>query len=74
MYAQEQNPPARHTHHRAGLHPGPPGPTCIFLFVHTIGLVDDGEDSCWTFTMAAYLLRRMGSGKVWPQALVLAKR
>lgn len=33
-------------------------------------LVDDVVDSRWTLTVAAFLLRRAGSGKVWP--LVLA--
>lgn len=34
-------------------------------------LVDDIVDSRWTLTVAAWLLRRHGSGKVWP--LTLAK-
>lgn len=33
-------------------------------------LVDDLTDSGWTLTVAAWLLRRRGSGEVWP--LVLA--
>lgn len=32
-------------------------------------LVDDIVDSRWTLTMAAWLLRRAGSGEVWPMAL-----
>lgn len=32
-------------------------------------LVDDMVDSRWTFTVAAWLLRSNGSGKVWPLAL-----
>lgn len=32
-------------------------------------LVDDIVDSRWTLTMAAWLLRRSGSGEVWPMAL-----
>ena len=36
-------------------------------------LVDDIVDSGWTFTMAASLLRRAGSGEVWPLALADAK-
>ncbi|MXZ43085.1 MAG: phosphoribosyltransferase, partial [Caldilineaceae bacterium SB0666_bin_21] len=32
-------------------------------------LVDDVVDSRWTLTMAAWLLRRAGSGEVWPMAL-----
>ena len=32
-------------------------------------LVDDMVDSCWTFTVAAWLLRSHGSGEVWPLAL-----
>ena len=32
-------------------------------------LVDDMADSCWTFTIAAWLLRSNGSGEVWPLAL-----
>ena len=32
-------------------------------------LVDDMVDSCWTFTIAAWLLRSNGSGEVWPLAL-----
>ena len=36
-------------------------------------LVDDIVDSRWTFTMAAWLLRKSGSGEVWPLALSNAK-
>ncbi len=36
-------------------------------------LVDDIVDSGWTFTMAASLLRKAGSGEVWPLALADAK-
>jgi ATP-dependent DNA helicase RecQ len=32
-------------------------------------LVDDLVDSCWTLTVVAALLRRAGSGPVWPVAL-----
>ena len=32
-------------------------------------LVDDMVDSRWTLTVAAWLLRKSGSGKVWPMAL-----
>lgn len=32
-------------------------------------LVDDMVDSRWTLTVAAWLLRRSGSGEVWPMAL-----
>src|SRR5690606_31215836 len=32
-------------------------------------LVDDVVDSAWTLTIAAALLRRAGSGPVWPCAL-----
>ena len=32
-------------------------------------LVDDIVDSGWTLTVAAWLLRRHGSGEVWPLAL-----
>jgi ATP-dependent DNA helicase RecQ len=32
-------------------------------------LVDDMVDSRWTLTVAAWLLRRAGSGEVWPMAL-----
>ena len=35
-------------------------------------LVDDMVDSGWTLTVAAWLLRSNGSGKVWPLALALA--
>ena len=35
-------------------------------------LVDDIVDSRWTFTVATYLLRSEGSGKVWPLALAQA--
>ncbi len=35
-------------------------------------LVDDMVDSRWTLTVAAWLLRRSGSGEVWPMALSLA--
>jgi ATP-dependent DNA helicase RecQ len=34
-------------------------------------LLDDMVDSRWTFTVAAWLLRRHGSGPVWPLALAL---
>jgi ATP-dependent DNA helicase RecQ len=34
-------------------------------------LVDDMVDSRWTLTVAAWLLRRHGSGPVWPLALAL---
>ena len=36
-------------------------------------LVDDIVDSRWTFTMAAWLLRKAGSGEVWPLVLSNAK-
>ena len=32
-------------------------------------LVDDMVDSRWTLTVSAWLLRRSGSGEVWPIAL-----
>jgi ATP-dependent DNA helicase RecQ len=32
-------------------------------------LLDDIVDSGWTLTIAAYLLRSAGSGKVFPMAL-----
>jgi len=35
-------------------------------------LVDDIVDSRWTMTVAAWLLRSAGSGKVWPLALALS--
>jgi len=35
-------------------------------------LVDDMVDSRWTMTVAAWLLRRHGSGEVWPLALAMA--
>ena len=37
-------------------------------------LVDDMVDSKWTMTVAAWLLQRNGSGKVWPMALSFAGR
>jgi ATP-dependent DNA helicase RecQ len=40
--------------------PIPPGPVL---------LVDDMVDSCWTLTVSAWLLRKSGSGAVWPMAL-----
>ena len=40
--------------------PIPPGPVL---------LVDDMVDSRWTLTVAAWLLRKSGSGAVWPMAL-----
>ncbi len=40
--------------------PIPPGPAL---------LVDDMVDSRWTLTVAAWLLRKSGSGAVWPMAL-----
>ncbi len=41
-------------------HPVPHGPVI---------LVDDMVDSRWTLTVAAWLLRKSGSGEVWPMAL-----
>ncbi len=41
-------------------HPVPHGPVI---------LVDDMVDSRWTLTIAAWLLRKSGSGEVWPMAL-----
>jgi ATP-dependent DNA helicase RecQ len=35
----------------------------------TVILVDDMVDSRWTLTVAAWLLRKNGSGEVWPMAL-----
>ena len=35
-------------------------------------LLDDMVDSRWTMTVAAWLLRSTGSGKVWPLALALS--
>lgn len=32
-------------------------------------LIDDIVDSCWTMTVLAAILRKSGSGKVWPVAL-----
>jgi hypothetical protein len=32
-------------------------------------LVDDIVGSRWTFTVTAWLLRRLGSGEVWPLAV-----
>ena len=40
--------------------PIPPGP---------VVLVDDMVDSRWTLTVSAWLLRKSGSGAVWPMAL-----
>jgi ATP-dependent DNA helicase RecQ len=40
--------------------PIPPGPVL---------LVDDMVDSRWTLTVSAWLLRKNGSGAVWPLAL-----
>jgi ATP-dependent DNA helicase RecQ len=34
-------------------------------------LIDDMVDSRWTLTVAAWLLRRAGSGQVFPLALAL---
>lgn len=34
-------------------------------------LVDDMVDSRWTLTVSAWLLRKSGSGEVWPMALSL---
>ena len=45
--------------------PLPPGPVL---------LVDDMVDSRWTLTVAAWLLRLHGSGKVWPLALASTSR
>jgi hypothetical protein len=36
-------------------------------------LIDDLVDSRWTFAVAAWLLRRGGSGEVYPVALALAQ-
>ncbi len=35
-------------------------------------LIDDVVDSAWTMTVVAMLLRRAGSGPVWPLALATA--
>ena len=35
-------------------------------------LVDDMVDSRWTLTVSAWLLRKAGSGEVWPMALSFA--
>ena len=43
--------------------PMPPGPVL---------LIDDMVDSRWTFTAAAWLLRKKGCGEVWPMALSVA--
>ncbi len=45
--------------------PLPPGPVL---------LVDDMVDSRWTLTVAAWLLRLHGSGKVWPLVLASTSR
>ena len=37
-------------------------------------LVDDVVGSGWTFTVAAWLLRMHGSGRVWPLALSMLGR
>lgn len=37
----------------------------------TVFLIDDMVDSRWTFTVIAALLRRAGSGQVFPLALAL---
>lgn len=37
-------------------------------------LVDDMVDSRWTLTVSAWLLRKSGSGEVWPVALAHAGR
>ena len=37
----------------------------------SVFLIDDMVDSRWTFTVVAALLRRSGSGKVFPLALAL---
>ena len=42
--------------------PAPAGP---------VWLVDDMVDSRWTLTVAAWLLRKNGSGEVFPLALAL---
>ena len=39
------------------------------LHGHPVLLIDDMVDSRWTLTIAAWLLRRHGSGPVWPLAL-----
>ena len=44
-----------------GIHDGP------------VLLVDDMVDSGWTLTVAAYLLKRHGSGPVYPLALASTK-
>ena len=41
----------------------PPGPVL---------LIDDVVDSAWTLTVVSMLLRRAGSGPVWPMALASA--
>jgi len=37
-------------------------------------LVDDTADSRWTLTIAAWLMRRFGSGEVWPLVLAQSRR
>ena len=44
---------------------GSPSPAPVLL-------IDDIVDSRWTFTVAAWLLRKHGSGEVWPLALAQA--
>jgi ATP-dependent DNA helicase RecQ len=41
----------------------------LAVFAEPVLLVDDMVDSRWTLTVAAWLLRSHGSGKVWPLAL-----
>lgn len=41
------------------------------LLAGSVLLIDDMVDSRWTLTVAAWLLRSNGSGKVWPLALAL---
>ncbi len=43
--------------------------SCASLPSAPVLLVDDVVGSRWTFTVAAWLLRRHGSGEVWPLAL-----
>lgn len=47
---------------------------CVDKLLHNgpVLLVDDMVDSRWTLTVCTWLLRRNGSGEVWPLALSLA--
>jgi ATP-dependent DNA helicase RecQ len=48
--------------------------TALSLPAGSVLLIDDMVDSRWTMTVGAWLLRKHGSGEVFPLALALTSR